>query len=434
MRVVLLSSAAAIALASVAFAVLCDVDAHAPDVSGSLFSSPPLCSPRGALWLRTVLAMAAASLLWTRCLGGEGASIAGLRPCHRSPVQLAAAARSPRRFGETGEDQRDETAKLDVRGWHFASADEAHDVTHALHEEALGERLSGASTGRQIWWNERDHPAVAPGETERRTPRRRYFAFDVRTNPNSADLPFRAGAQRALAAKRSRRGAKLGEQARDGALRAASYYASLQCEDGHWAGDYGGPLFLLPGLVVCAYVTGALDVVFGARGSAKRNAAVLYLRHHQQADGGWGTHIESPSTMFGTVVNYVALRLLGVGPGAGAPSRSDATTAPNMALARAFIAEHGGALYTSSWAKLWLAVLGVYAWEGIAPIPPEFWLLPASFPLHPSRLWCHARMVYLPMSYLYGTRFVYPAAERDALVAVSFCYVPLHFTRILLTV
>jgi len=31
------------------------------------------------------------------------------------------------------------------------------------------------------------------------------------------------------------------------ALNAARFYAQLQAEDGHWAGDYGGPLFLMPG-------------------------------------------------------------------------------------------------------------------------------------------------------------------------------------------
>ena len=31
--------------------------------------------------------------------------------------------------------------------------------------------------------------------------------------------------------------------------RAALFYSTLQAEDGHWAGDYGGPMFLLPGLV-----------------------------------------------------------------------------------------------------------------------------------------------------------------------------------------
>jgi hypothetical protein len=39
---------------------------------------------------------------------------------------------------------------------------------------------------------------------------------------------------------------------------------------------------------------------------------VRYLRNHQNADGGYGLHIEGTSTMFGTALNYVTLRLLGV--------------------------------------------------------------------------------------------------------------------------
>jgi cycloartenol synthase len=34
------------------------------------------------------------------------------------------------------------------------------------------------------------------------------------------------------------------------------------------------------------------------------------------------------------------------------------------------------------------------------------WFLPRWSPLHPGKMWCHARMVYLPMCYLYGKRFV----------------------------
>lgn len=43
--------------------------------------------------------------------------------------------------------------------------------------------------------------------------------------------------------------------------------------------------------------------------------------------------------------------------------------------------------------------------QGINSVPAELWLLPRWFPFHPWRMWCHSRMVYLPMSYLYSTRY-----------------------------
>ena len=131
----------------------------------------------------------------------------------------------------------------------------------------------------------------------------------------------------------------------------------------------------------------------------------VYLIAHQQVDGGWGTHIESPSTMFGTVMCYVALRLLGL--------RADCET---MSKGRHFIQVQGGAIMTSSWAKFWLCLLGCMEWEGHNSVPPEMWLLPNWFPFHPGRLWCHCRMVYLPMGYLYGSRFVYEDAEADDII------------------
>lgn len=97
-------------------------------------------------------------------------------------------------------------------------------------------------------------------------------------------------------------------------------------------------MFLLPGLVIAHYVTGA------ALGPDRAQAMVHYLRNHQQLDGGWGTHIECASTMFGTTLNYVTLRLLGV------PAED-----PACGAARDFMHTRGGALYTTSWAKFWLA-------------------------------------------------------------------------------
>eukprot|EP00605_Chrysophyceae_sp_TOSAG23-4_P001149 GSChrysophyteH1.ASY1.ANO1.1256.1 assembled CDS len=159
------------------------------------------------------------------------------------------------------------------------------------------------------------------------------------------------------------------DTAGDAARKAMSFYQMIQCEDGHWAGDYGGPNFLMPGLICVLYLTKAPFPV------EKKQAMVAYLRNHQQEDGGWGTHIEC------------------------------ATEDAYMRRAHSFMMAHGGALYAPSWAKFWLAVIGCYEWTGINSIPAEMWLLPRWFPLHPGKMWCHARMVYLPMCYVYCKRF-----------------------------
>ncbi|CAF3944138.1 unnamed protein product, partial [Rotaria sp. Silwood1] len=43
---------------------------------------------------------------------------------------------------------------------------------------------------------------------------------------------------------------KLSSSVVKSALNAINYYSSLQVEDGHWPGDYGGPMFLLLGAYI----------------------------------------------------------------------------------------------------------------------------------------------------------------------------------------
>ncbi|KAJ3517017.1 hypothetical protein NMY22_g14066 [Coprinellus aureogranulatus] len=33
------------------------------------------------------------------------------------------------------------------------------------------------------------------------------------------------------------------------------FYQHLQSEDGHWSGEYGGPMFLLPGVIIGSYIS-----------------------------------------------------------------------------------------------------------------------------------------------------------------------------------
>jgi lanosterol synthase len=107
------------------------------------------------------------------------------------------------------------------------------------------------------------------------------------------------------------------------------------------------------------------------------------------------------SSVLGTALNYVALRLLGV------PAED-----PVCVKARLYLHSLGGASGIPAWGKFWLAVLNVYDWEGVNPIPPELWCLPYTLnPIHPGRMWVHTRAVYLSMSYMYGLRF--QAEETD---------------------
>lgn len=186
-----------------------------------------------------------------------------------------------------------------------------------------------------------------------------------------------------VALARERQEQRLG----DAVHRAIDALGRAQAQTGEWPADYGGPLFLLP-----MYV--GVNHVVGTPPSAEQaEEMVRYIQNHQRADGGWGLHVEGHGMVFTSVLNYVALRLLGVAPSSDACIR-----------ARDWIGRHGGPTASASWGKFFLALMNLYDYEGIEPILPELWLLPEALPIHPSRLWCHCRMVYLPMSYLYGRR------------------------------
>ncbi|GLT78999.1 hypothetical protein SLA2020_505130 [Shorea laevis] len=187
------------------------------------------------------------------------------------------------------------------------------------------------------------------------------------------------------------------EKATKALKRAANFFSALQASDGHWPAENAGPMFFLPPLVFTLYVTGHLNTVFHAE---HRKEILRYIYNHQNEDGGWGFDIEGHSTMFCTAFSYICMRILEEGPDGGLDNA--------CARARKWILDHGSVTHIPSWGKTWLSILGIFDWSGSNPMPPEFWILPSFLPMHPAKMWCYCRMVYMPMSYLYGKRFVGP--------------------------
>ncbi|RMF17093.1 MAG: squalene--hopene cyclase [Candidatus Dadabacteria bacterium] len=168
---------------------------------------------------------------------------------------------------------------------------------------------------------------------------------------------------------------------------AAHALARSQAPDGSWRAPYTGPLFLLPAWVIALRVCSRLPEHTVAEKMCRR------LEQTQRQDGSWGISIDAPGAVYTTVLAYVAQRLL------GKPAEET-----DLRRARNWFLVHGGALGAAPWGKYLLATLSLYDWDGVLPVPPESWLLPRRFPAHPANFWCHTRMVYLPLSWLYGRR------------------------------
>ncbi|KAI5296878.1 26S proteasome regulatory subunit 7, partial [Ascosphaera pollenicola] len=111
------------------------------------------------------------------------------------------------------------------------------------------------------------------------------------------------------------------------------FFSKLQLEAGNWACEYGGPMFLLPGIVITWYVTNT-----PIKPERKIEISRYLFARQNAEDGGWGLHIEAHSSVFGTALNYVVLRILG-------NDRED----PRMIKARALLFKLGGATYAPLW-------------------------------------------------------------------------------------
>lgn len=182
--------------------------------------------------------------------------------------------------------------------WKLVSAGNSdhHPLLHSLNENA----------GRQTWEWDEDASREDRVQVEKL---QQAFAHFRHVQKHSSDelLRMQSASKRRGAVTPSRVGK--GKQPTDGQCKdsirsALHFYEALQQDDGHWPGDYGGPMFLMPGMIIALYVTGSIDKVLSPR---HKTEMIRYLRNHQNKDGGFGLHIEGPSTMFGTALRYTSM-------------------------------------------------------------------------------------------------------------------------------
>ncbi len=176
----------------------------------------------------------------------------------------------------------------------------------------------------------------------------------------------------------------------DSCLKAVRRLLQLQKSTGDWEGEMVWCTMILAQAVI-------VRTVLGLPYSEVDKAEIIkHFTVTQTTDGAWGMHPESKGYVFFTALAYVALRLLGLKP-----------DEPMLVKARAWLnAQPDGVKSIPSWGKFWLAMIGLYDYKGLNSLPPEIFLLPESLPFHPRRYYCHTRLIYLGIAYLYGKRFV----------------------------
>jgi squalene-hopene/tetraprenyl-beta-curcumene cyclase len=139
-----------------------------------------------------------------------------------------------------------------------------------------------------------------------------------------------------------------------------------------------------------------------------RDGAIRHILGAQRDDGTWALYHDGPGDLSTTIEAYVALRVLGV----------DAVR-PELRQALRMILDQGGLVEARVFTKIWLALFGVYPWDGVPSMPPELVHLPSWAPLNLYDFACWARGTIAPLLIVISRRPV-----RDLGVSVSEVIVP----------
>jgi len=184
------------------------------------------------------------------------------------------------------------------------------------------------------------------------------------------------------------------DQGRTGTLaRAVTALRERQRSDGSWQGELESNASITAEHLLLARFLGRAD-------PAREAAAVSWLRRQQGPDGGFAIAPGEGGDLSITVEALVALRCAGVPADDPAVCRADR-----------FARAQGGVPATRVFTRMWLALAGLWDWEAIPVIPPEWLLLPARSygSIYDFASWARATLV--PLTILRTLRTVFPVDQ-----------------------
>ena len=183
-------------------------------------------------------------------------------------------------------------------------------------------------------------------------------------------------------------------------------------DDGFWCGELSGG----DTTVECDTIM-LLNFVGGGDSLKVRELARTILAA-QLPDGGWPIYLNGPADVSATVKAYWALKFAGFAP-----------EHPALVRARVRIFELGGIHRIKTYAKFYLALFGLYDWEGVPSILPELMLFPNWFPFSIYAMSAWTRAIVIPLSIIWAHRpkvACPPHARLDELFPDDRRYVPLR--------
>lgn len=161
---------------------------------------------------------------------------------------------------------------------------------------------------------------------------------------------------------------------------------ALQHPEGYWVFELEADCTIPAEYILMMHYMDEVD-------NALQSKIALYLRTHQNAEGGWPLYHGGEFDLSCSVKAYYALKLAGDNP-----------QALHMVKARKAILAHGGAARVNVFTRITLALFEQIPWRGVPFIPVEIMLLPRWFPFHLRKVSYWSRTVMVPLFILCSLR------------------------------